>query len=247
MGLEEIARCLPEPFRLLWRDQVGSTNDELRQLAEQGAADGLILGADVQTAGRGRRGRVWFSKGAEAEALTFSILLRPSEDREYWSRYALMAGLAVAEALGQMGVAAEIKWPNDVFVGGKKIAGILVEAGGDYLVIGIGLNVNDEEFPDQLEATSLSLELGSGQARGDVLANVVQQMGLLRSMSKDGFPVILREVRRRDCLEGKQVSFLVNDVPQEGYAAGIGDRGGLLIERNGQSEEIFQADQVRVI
>ena len=132
---DHIAARMPDPFRLLWRETVSSTNDELRALAEKGMAEGLVLVAEEQTAGRGRRGAEWFSP--TGESLAFSVLLRPSEPMAFWPRLSLAAGLAVAESLEKFVPLAEIKWPNDVLICGKKIAGILVEAGRDFVIVGI--------------------------------------------------------------------------------------------------------------
>lgn len=246
-GLSEVGQVLPEGFRILWREEVGSTNDELRILAEQGAEEGLILGAERQSAGRGRRGRAWFSEGDVEDALTFSVLLRPREDSKYWPRYSLVVGLAVAEALAEMGVEAEIKWPNDLLVRGRKIAGILVEAGRDFVVIGVGVNVNYEGFPDGLEATSVRVVTGKVQARGDLLVKVMERLDMFGGMVNEGFRTVLAGVRSRDFLRGKQVCYQVNGLGSEGLVLGIGDCGGLMVEVGGRVTEIFQADEVRVV
>src|SRR5690606_27005225 len=110
------------------------------------------------------------------ESLAFSILFRPSEPKALWPRLALAAGLAVAEALEEYLPLVGIKWPNDVWVKGKKIAGILVEAGHDYAIVGIGLNVSSLSFPPEVSetATSLALETGHPPSRPEVLASVIQ-------------------------------------------------------------------------
>ncbi|NJM36722.1 MAG: biotin--[acetyl-CoA-carboxylase] ligase [Akkermansiaceae bacterium] len=121
----------PDPFRLLIRESVQSTNDEVRSLAEMGAAEGLVLLAEKQTAGRGRRGAVWFSPAGES--LAFSILLRPPEPKSLWPRLALATGLALAEAFESIQIHnVKVKWPNDVLIRGKKVAGVLVENGKGF-------------------------------------------------------------------------------------------------------------------
>ena len=172
----EAAAMMPDPYRLLWKKEVRSTNDELRNLAEDGMAGGLVLLAESQTSGRGRRGATWFSPAGEG--LAFSILLRPEAPKPFWSRLSLVAGLAVAEALERSIPMAEIKWPNDVMVADKKIAGILVEAENDFVIVGIGINVNTTSFPNELPATSLALEKGGQVERRKVLLDVIERLSL---------------------------------------------------------------------
>src|ERR1700678_477221 len=143
-------------------NRTGSTNADL--LVRAGAAEGLVLVAEEQTAGRGRMGRTWVAP--PHAALTFSMLLRPSwvpARKLGW--LSLLAGVSVATALrGVAGVDADVKWPNDVLAGGRKLAGILAEVSGDTVVIGIGLNVSTtpEELPPpgpgSLLATSVYAE-----------------------------------------------------------------------------------------
>src|SRR5512134_2109839 len=155
-----IASEFPDPFRLLIRETAGSTNDELRALAAAGSPDGLVLLALQQTAGRGRRGAAWFCPAGES--LAFSILVRPAEPKALWPRLALAAGLAVAEAAESFGPPAGIKWPNDVWIGRRKVAGILVEAGPDFAIVGIGLNVHTTSFPAEVSEIATSLRIASG-------------------------------------------------------------------------------------
>ncbi len=137
----------------MWREielvaRTGSTNADLLTRARQGAPEGLIRVAEEQTAGRGRMGRAWVAP--PRAALTFSMLLRPAAvpvPRQGW--LPLLAGVAVGAAVrGATGLNATLKWPNDVLAGGAKLAGILAEATGDAVVVGIGLNVSTE--PDEL-------------------------------------------------------------------------------------------------
>lgn len=240
-----IAAQMPDPFRLLWRETVASTNDELRALAEKGMAEGLVLVAEEQTAGRGRRGAEWFSP--KGESLAFSVLLRPGEPMAFWPRLSLAAGLAVAEAMEKSVPLAEIKWPNDVLIGGKKIAGILVEAGKDFVIVGIGINVNTEHFPEGLAATSLRVERGGKVAREDVLLEVVNR--LARHSAKIGarFGEVIAGVRERCFLTAQRVAMTCADGRREGFVKGIGEGGELLLEEDGKIEAIYQADEVRLV
>jgi len=177
----ETAAGFPDPFRLMVRDEVGSTNDELRTLAESGAPGGLVLLALKQTAGRGRRGATWFAP--EGESLAFSILIRPQEPKALWPRLALATGLAVAEAAESFGPTTGIKWPNDIWIERRKLAGILVEAGADYAIIGIGLNVNTTQLPKEVAdiATSLKIETGTTLSIPDVLAAIIRRFAVHHS------------------------------------------------------------------
>jgi len=242
---DHVAAQMPDPFRLLWREKVSSTNDELRALAEKGMAEGLVLVAEEQVAGRGRRGAEWFSP--KGESLAFSVLLRPTEQKGFWSRLSLIAGLAVAEALERYVTLAEIKWPNDVLIGGKKIAGILVEAGRDFVIVGIGINVNTEAFPEGFAATSLRVERGGEVVREEILLEVVKRLAGHAGEIGSGFDDLMDGVRERCFLTGHRVTLKCADRRREGVVKGIGSAGELLLEADGQTEAIFQADEVRLV
>lgn len=166
----------------LWTDlrvvgETGSTNEDALALAQAGAAEGLVIAAEAQTAGRGRQGRSWQS--VPQEALTFSVLLRPDDVPQPARGWApLLAGVAAATALRAVtGVDARLKWPNDILVGGGKLAGILAEQSGEAIVVGIGINVRGSEH-DLPVATATSLELlGSGEVdRTELLAEILRQV-----------------------------------------------------------------------
>lgn len=163
----------------LWRDvtvvpQTGSTNADLLEAARAGAAEGLVLVAEEQTAGRGRLGRTW--SAPPRSALTFSVLLRPADvppTRLGW--LPLLTGVAVATAVReQAGLPASLKWPNDVLVGERKLAGILAEAQEDAVVVGVGLNVtlSPAELPVPT-ATSLLIEGAASTDRAALLAAIL--------------------------------------------------------------------------
>jgi BirA family biotin operon repressor/biotin-[acetyl-CoA-carboxylase] ligase len=153
-------------------DSLGSTNAEVARRAVEGAPDGLVVVADHQTGGRGRLDRTWESPAGTS--VTFSILLRPESPTRSWPWLPLLTGYAVDKALRASGLEAGVKWPNDVLVGDKKVAGILVERvetpDGPAAVVGVGINVSltADELPVPT-ATSLELELGRPVDRTDVL------------------------------------------------------------------------------
>ncbi len=238
---------LPQGYRLDVRESTGSTNDDVREAARAGATAGLVIGAERQQAGRGRRGAAWVCP--PGEGLAFSVLLRPSEKKALWPRLSLAAGLAVAEGLDRHGVSSEVKWPNDVWIGGKKIAGILVEAGDNFVVVGIGINVGVIEFPEALSdtATSLALEFGTEIERPAVLASVLDRLTVWQSKIGVDFEELLRRFRERCALTGKQLRLTAADGIVTGEALGIGDGGELLIRTPQGIRRIVQAEEVRVV
>lgn len=237
----------PCGLEIRWYERVGSTNDEAKIWAEQGAADGDVVCADEQSAGRGRRGAVWISPAGEA--LAFSQILRPTMPRALWPRLALVAGLAVAKTLELHGVAAEVKWPNDVWVRGKKIAGILVESVGDAVIIGVGLNVNSRELPKDISsiATSMRMETAREFDREDLLCLLARNILTHAGRVERDFAEILQDLRERCALTGKRVSLTLGDEVHMALVKGISDHGELLVERHGRVEALLQADQVRVV
>jgi len=241
------AADFPDPFRLLIREECASTNDELRKLASQGAAEGLVLLARRQTAGRGRRGAAWFAPSAES--LAFTILLRPKAPKSCWPRLALAAGVAVAEALDAQGLESGIKWPNDVWVHGRKISGILVEAGADFVLVGIGININTADFPAEVAeiATSLRLATGRPHSRSVVLAEVVRRFAVRSAQIDSDFPVLLAAVRSRCVLTGREVRLTTSQGLLRGTVAGISPEGALLLETPQGVQALLQADEIRLV
>lgn len=241
------ASKFPDPFRLLIRETAASTNDEARILGNAGTPGGLVVLALQQTAGRGRRGAAWFSPAGES--LAFSILIRPQEPKAIWPRLALATGLAVAEAVESFGLAAGIKWPNDVWIDSLKVAGILVEAGADFAIIGIGINVNTREFPQEVAniATSLRMESGRDVPRHEVLGAIVRRFALRQSQIGADFHELLEAVRQRCVLTGNRVSLTTSAGPKAGTVEGIAPGGELMLRSEAGLEHLIQADEVRII
>lgn len=163
------------------KEITGSTNLDVRELAIRGAKEGTVVCADVQTAGRGRRGRNWVSE--KGESLLFSLLLRPDILPDKASQITLLMALAVTKVIRERyDLAAGIKWPNDIVINGKKICGILTELHPDtdgryFVVVGCGINVGQKNIPDELQemATSLALESSSVIATEELLAEVLSE------------------------------------------------------------------------
>ncbi len=145
---------------------LGSTNDEARKLAEEGAEDGSLVLADMQHAGKGRLGRSFFSPSGSG--IWMSLILKPEIIPEKASMITLIGALAVQATMKDFEIESGIKWPNDIVVNGKKVTGILTEMRAepghvDYVILGIGINVNMTVFPDELEAVATSMALVSGR------------------------------------------------------------------------------------
>jgi BirA family biotin operon repressor/biotin-[acetyl-CoA-carboxylase] ligase len=245
--LTSAAAEFPDPFHLRVLESAGSTNDELRVLAEASAPAGLVLLALEQSTGRGRRGAQWFA--SPGESLTFSILLRPAEPKALWPRLALAAGLAVAEAVESFGPAAGIKWPNDVWIGSRKVAGILVEAGADFAIVGIGLNVNTTRFPDEVAAIASSLELETGMphSRGDVLGAIIRRFAIRARQINVEFSALMDQVRQRCVLSGKTVQLVTSAGPRVGVVDGLSSAGELILRGPNGPELLIQADEIRIV
>jgi BirA family biotin operon repressor/biotin-[acetyl-CoA-carboxylase] ligase len=171
-------RQLPPPFRLLAYDSVGSTSDEAKRLARDGAAEGLVVCAEEQTMGRGRRGRNWASPPGN---LYMSLVVRPQCRAASAAQLGFVAALGMAEAIAEIapGIAIRCKWPNDLLAGGRKIAGILLETemlGGDrpdFVVIGIGVNLAGSPHDVGYPATSLAEAGVAGVAPLTALAGFI--------------------------------------------------------------------------
>jgi BirA family biotin operon repressor/biotin-[acetyl-CoA-carboxylase] ligase len=200
-------------------DCTGSTNDLALALSNTGAPDGTLVVADSQSAGRGRlEGRIWHSP--PGTGLYFSLVLRPRLAPADFPKLTLAAGLALCKALeNHAQCQSGLKWPNDLFLHGKKCGGILTEtqavagAGQTAVVIGIGLNVNTpaEAFAGKLraKATSLLAETCAAHERGALLAAILAELDLVVDRLEQGdFPGILAEWRQRDIHAGQQVSWL---------------------------------------
>lgn len=245
--LSLFAALAPELAPILhWHEQLGSTNDEAANHARAGAPAGTVVGAERQSHGRGRRGSPWHL--AAGDGLAFSLLLRPDFPRQLWPRLALAAGLAVCHVVERAGLAGAIKWPNDVLVGGRKIAGILVEADADFVVLGIGINVNGVDFPDALQNTATSLQQQSGHRldREWVLAETLRAVLLRAAECGTDFPSVVNAVRSRCALTGNTIRYTAAGQRHHGLAVGLGDAGELLVRENGLLVRCVQADEVRL-
>jgi len=230
---------------------IGSTNDEAKKLAGEGKPAGTIVLAEEQTAGRGRLARKWVSP--PGTGIWFSVILRPRFLPQEAPKFTLMAAVAVNRAiLNCTGVSSGIKWPNDIVYKNKKIAGILTEMnaemdGINYIVLGIGINVNvqSSDLPEEIHsiATSLSMVKGSFLSRVNLLAEVLLQLErLYEEVCCDGFGRIFEEWRRMTVTLGQMVDVTMPERKFCGLAVDIDDAGALLVETDHGKESILAGD-----
>jgi len=236
------------PFEVL-----DSTNTKAKALALDAADEGTMVISEEQTSGRGRMGRTWLSE--RGKNLTFSLIVRPRIPPQMVGLLSLCTGVAVARALSSaVQVSVTCKWPNDLQVEGKKCCGILseglfVESTLSAVVIGIGLNVNQIEFPDELHdhATSLALQAGHNLDRFKLLAIMLREIeleyGKIQSASFDG---ILDEWMRYSPMMGKEITIQQKGKSIHGIASRLAPDGGLIVQT--KAEEVkFLAGDVKVI
>jgi BirA family biotin operon repressor/biotin-[acetyl-CoA-carboxylase] ligase len=220
-------------------DEIESTNVEAKALALRGAPEGTVVVAERQSAGRGRLGRRWTSPAGKG--LLFSVVLRPSMAMSDAHMLTLVTAVAAAEAIEtETGIPVSIKWPNDLFIADKKVGGILMEVAGeqdevDWVVVGIGINVNTEfiELPVALRRTATSLQIVGEQQvdRSTLLAALLLSLETHYTRAvAGGVESIVSLFRQRDYLLKKSVSVETRDGPVVGKAAGIDERGALLVE-----------------
>ena len=236
----EIALHMPPDNTCNWQihslEQTDSTNLVLRKLASQDAPEFSVVIADEQTAGRGRLQRVWYAP--PRTGLWMSVLFRPTLPPMLAQTITLTTAVSVAEACGDLGIQSQIKWPNDVLIGGKKICGILSEMQADmdhvaWLVVGIGVNINQNAFPPELAdiATSLSQAKGKTLTRNEVAAHTLNRLGQnYRLLCQQGFIPIRRKWKERALNLGKTITVRDFSGQRTGKALDIDEEGYLLLE-----------------
>ena len=237
--------------KIICYDAVDSTNLVLKQLAHEGAEDGTVVVADSQGTGRGRMERHFFSP--PGKGIWVSILLRPTFLPQDAPKCTLMAAVAVARAMERFGLRAAIKWPNDIIHEGRKLVGILTEMSAemdrvDYVVIGIGINVNiaREDFPEELRDTATSLM----QMKGTPLPRVAFLQELLRAVDvlyqevqREGFAPVLAAWRKYAVTLGQTVCVIGPAGEEfEGVAADIDADGALFVDTKMGRRRVLAGD-----
>jgi BirA family biotin operon repressor/biotin-[acetyl-CoA-carboxylase] ligase len=211
--------------RFYWYETVGSTNDVAARLAARGAPEGTTVAANAQTSGRGRLGREWVSQAGAG--LYVSVVLRPAGDTV--PLLTLMAGVAIADGIERAtGLSTTVKWPNDLYAGGRKLAGVLAE-GGEFVVLGFGINVSPAAYPPAIagRATSIEEELGRPADRGLVLAECLVALATrYAELGHGGRAEVLTAWRTRAAdTMGRAITW----DGQQAIAEGVADDGALLV------------------
>jgi BirA family biotin operon repressor/biotin-[acetyl-CoA-carboxylase] ligase len=231
------SKCLGR--RIVFESEVDSTNRLARDLAILGAVEGTLVVAESQTGGRGRKGRNWFSP--PGEGIYVSLVLRPRFKPAEAPKMTLLTGVALAETLiHTVPSRITIKWPNDVLLGGRKIAGILIEVSTDidaidYMIVGVGVNVNtpSDRFPADLRerATSLAAHIGHKVPRAEILGAFLDCFEQYYAMiDREGFAPVIRRWRELSDMVGRRVRVQDFDRSLQGTIDGIDDDGVLLIK-----------------
>ncbi len=242
--------------RLLCLDSVDSTNTQAKRQAAQGADEGLVILSRHQSAGRGRAGRTFHSP--VGLGLYLSALLRPCLPPEAAASFTAWTAVAVCDGIqAACGVRPQIKWTNDLVLNGKKLCGILTELGLDqktghldYLVVGVGINVNHSpaDFPEDLRsiATSLSMELGRPVDYALLAAHVIRALDRMYARFPAGKTAYLEQYRA-DCLTvGKPVRLITPATVRDAFATGIDDEFRLLVTFPDGSTQAVSTGEVSV-
>lgn len=234
--------------------EIDSTNTQARLFADQGAAQGEIVIAESQTRGRGRLDRRWESP--PFTNLYFSIILRPNLSPKNAAQITLVAAVALADTLGSfLPCSACIKWPNDILVSGKKLAGILTEAACmreriEYVILGIGVNVNfrAEAMPEDLRqrATSMADLMTKNVSRESVLARLIQDLDrCYGELEETGFEALRPRWEALFCLRGRRVRVELGGEALTGRAVGIDPEGALVVEdQRGRLHRVIAGDVI---
>ncbi len=232
-------------------EEIDSTNDEVKKKAEKGFEEGLVIVADRQVKGKGRRGRTWDTFGGMNIAMSF--LIKPQFAPDTAPMLTIVMALAAQQGIEKItGIRAGIKWPNDIVIGGKKCVGILTEMAAEpdyihYVVIGTGINVNTEKFSDDIKdmATSLYLESGQKWSRSEVTAAIINEFeSFYEIFKKTGDLESLKDLYNSLCVNaGSRVCVMDPKGAFEADAKGINEKGELIVTKDdGQELEVYAGE-----
>ncbi len=230
---------------------IDSTNDYAKKIAARGEPEGTLVISEEQTAGRGRMGRSWISP--PGTGLWLSLILRPTFIPSQAPLLTSLAAVAVAGAIRRVtGLSAGIKWPNDIIINDRKAAGILIElSAGErfvkYLIVGIGINVNTEDFPEEIHERATSLRICSGRkiSRMEILISVLRELERLYSATihNGDFNSILERYRSWSVTIGRRITATRSGQEFSALALDITPKGGLLIKDDaGMIEELISGE-----
>lgn len=231
-------------------DETDSTNNDVRKLMAEGAGHGILAVADKQTAGKGRRGRTWISPAGAN--IFMSIGLKPELSPDKASMLTLVMALAICDTIHEVtGLDSRIKWPNDIVVNGKKVCGMLTEMEAELdcihsVVIGIGINVNQQEMPEEIRETATSLFLESGEKiiRAHIIEKAMEYFEdyYAQFMEKGDLSLLKEAYNARLVNMDAGVRVLDPRGEYEGIAKGINTEGELLVERNGETVRVYAGE-----
>jgi BirA family biotin operon repressor/biotin-[acetyl-CoA-carboxylase] ligase len=234
-------------------DTIDSTNTKAKELAEQGYPSGTLVVADQQVAGKGRRGRSWESPSGSGIFMT--LMLKPDINPNNASMLTLVAALATAKAISDVtGADARIKWPNDIVINGRKICGILTEMSAQFdyinhIVIGIGINVHNEQFPEEIRETAGSLLLACGRRfhRAELIARFLEcfEKDYAVFLKTEDLEGLMKEYNALLVNAQQQVRVLDPKEPFEGKAIGITKKGELIVD-TWESRKLVSSGEVSV-
>jgi len=241
---------------LLVLERCGSTNDEAQNLAKQQAPAGTCVLAETQDAGRGRRARTWYSP--PGRNIYMSMILRPQIPPDEAGALTLAAAVAVAEGIESVtGLQPHLKWPNDILIAGRKLCGILTEMVADqhriqWVILGIGCNVNQMEFPDDIRAIATSLALASGAPvdRAGLVASIIGRIEQWHDRYvTDGKGVILKAWKRHPNVLGHRVTVHPPQPAPDivGTALDLDSDGALLVTTDSGVERVLAGDLVEEV
>ena len=249
--IKEDNRCQWMAGEIVYLEETGSTNIEATRLASEGLGHGTLVLTDSQIGGRGRRGRSWHTP--KGTSIAMSMIMKPQMEAEYASMLTLVQAMAVAKAMEEVsGLQAQIKWPNDILVHEKKVCGILTEMNLDgskiaSIIIGTGINVNQEEFPEEIAdiATSLKKEMGSFVSREELIGQICYYFEKYYEafMQTKDLSDIMEEYNERLISRGRSVRVLEPKGEFAAEALGINPKGELLVKKeDGQMENIYAGE-----
>jgi len=236
--------------KILYFDSLCSTMDMATQLAIKEAKEGTVVLAEAQTKGRGRLGRIWYSP--KYKGLYFSLILRPKIPLDRASVITLLAGVSICEAIKESAaLEAQIKWPNDIILGNKKLGGILTEVKAEvdevnFVIIGVGLNINNDKKSLISGATSLRQEKGEEPGRLSLFQSILYRLEYnYLSFQKKGPLAVIDKWRQLSLTLGRRVKVYSHKEHIEGEAVDIDIDGGLLVRRdNGLTQKVLAGDVV---
>ena len=240
-------------WKIIRFDVLESTNSKALELARKSAQEGTVVLADSQTAGRGRFGRKWYSP--HGKGLFFSAILYPPFTDKRIFTLPLVAGCAVATAIKSLtGLAPLLKWPNDVLIGEKKISGILIEtaqvSGRLAAVIGVGVNVSNTDFPEEISqtATSIQLECKRGISSSAVLERCLQELSDRYEYFVSGrSEKIVSEAREISSLLGRRVRISTSGGEFSGSAIDLDETGALVVRLHDGAVRTFTTGEVQLV